>query len=85
MQSFRGLGLSEQMNILQYESIIWATADTKAKATQYFTILNRIQYLLMLDAKRAFVRINCSPSARSARQLVSVYREIGAMPKIKDV
>ncbi len=27
------------------------TADTKAKATQYFTILNRIEYVIELDAK----------------------------------
>jgi type I restriction enzyme R subunit len=27
------------------------TADTKAKATQYFTILNRIEYVITLDAK----------------------------------
>ncbi len=27
------------------------TADTKAKATQYFTILNRIEYVIELEAK----------------------------------
>jgi len=27
------------------------TADTKAKASQYFTILNRIEYVIDLDAK----------------------------------
>jgi type I restriction enzyme R subunit len=55
------------------------TADTKAKAAQYFTILNRIEYVIALDEKY------CEPSFLEFLRLFNtIYNRLYRLDDVKD-